>query len=177
MKKAILILMLISGTINMSGAINVEKMISNIADLLRTLTDEKTGLINNVDNLKKSADTIKIFAYCSRFKGPERKNKVAKMTSKGITTSVKCNDISELIEAMIPILHLWQHNIIGSEEKPGILYTILNLFENAGITSLRDIKTIISSLSKIIGMTTKLMGVMEDKVVVKDLVPVKTVYH
>lgn len=149
------------------AAIKPDKIFTDLVTLATNLTDNQNGLIKNIEDLKESSNMLKAFKACANLNIKDRRLKTAKITYKGKTTIFSCNDMEILLKSLIPVFQLLQNNILGDKNNPGIILTILNILENAGIPDLENAKEIINNLSKIAGIIIKLLNASENKLIVK----------
>lgn len=145
--------------INLSAAVDFDRLFTDLSNLLTMIADKNEGIIPSVDKLKYDFTVMKIFTGCSKLSAQDKLTKPGKIG----TVSAKCADVKLLIKSLISVLSFFEHKLIGDENKPGAMYTILSLFDAAGI-KVQEVKSTVSDISKLIAMINKLLSELEDKV-------------
>ncbi len=151
---------LMSININADTSESLDKIFKGVEGLITTLADSEKGLIPQIDSLARSFHIIKGFTNCSKFKLDERSRKGFKVGDQ----TIRCTNVKDMIKAMLPILMFFESQIIGSDKSPGLMYSILNILDSLNIDKIKDVKSIVNNISKLLEITTKLLDKMEDKV-------------
>jgi hypothetical protein len=167
---SILSLLMFSVAVNQVQAFgpdDINKIFKDLLGLIETMADPKTGILAHIDEVLGNAVKLKAFSACPGYSKQLKKPFKELPEIKTKYGNVKCTDYSIPLSAVQSILNLIDQKLIGSTSKPGVMYTVLNILNTAGLKGVDKVQNVVNDISKILGAVTKLLDGLKSTLQVK----------
>ena len=126
-----------------AGEPDIYKIFKGLTNTFDSLSAEK-GLISDVDDVISNASKFKAFADCQAralASGKPYRLLVQVIKKPGKPeVRISCGDYSIPLETIIFMLDLINNKVIGSELNPGLINSIIQILEGAGVSQFQDVK-------------------------------------